>query len=177
MKHLERAILIVLIFLQISCVKDLERNNPYDSHYTGSDKIEYREVVYFSHSVACKIIKYGPPYNEYGVEEEINAGDHIWLQVVVDNIGDYQINEIRGEISSESNSIQMIQFDPSYYISFESSLSNSESIPSGKTGYGVVKSGKNSYHPGAPNYNNYIAEFVVDSNIQIGTKIPFESFP
>lgn len=164
---------IIPLILLFACAKDLERDNPYDKKYSGSDKIETREIMFFNYSVACKIISGNPPNVKYGVEEEIRAGDHIWLQVKIQNVGDYQIDKIRCLITSESQLIQLIDLNDNYYITFQYSSPPPESIPVGRIGYGEVKSDSKYFHF-APNNNSYITEFIVDSNAQLGTIIPFK---
>jgi hypothetical protein len=165
-------VLLVLVQLLMSCEKiipNLERDNPYDASYSGDPEKIIKKLEYYSHKVACKQIGTSP-FISYSTDNNIHAGEKIWLDIRLKNSSNFNISGIKGSVSSSSNLITISPVPSSYYLKF-GDASNNSNIEIGKIGWGEIKS-ENNFHF-APNYNSYSVEFTVSNSANVGSNIPF----
>ncbi|MGB4328584.1 MAG: hypothetical protein WBJ36_06860 [Tenuifilum sp.] len=158
-------ILIMVLFASCEIIPDLKRDNPYDANnddYVASERtlLEINKI-----EVASK--QNSSPYAD--VEQNIYAGDVIYLNLHIKNVGSFEANRLRGNITSNNNNVTISPIETGFYLTF---IDAYESIAVGRTGFGQITNG--STVSSAPNYNSYAVKFTVSPNATSNTVVPFE---
>ena len=162
MKKVFYCLIILILTTFSSCDKilpDLPRDNKADSAYVGNDSERFRKLQYYSSSVICRYPKGAVTYYEDNI---IQAGDRTFLSVIVKNICNNTIEQIRATFTCDKSFIHLVQPQSNFFVRFIHDVTI-DNIPSWSTGYSQITDGK--YFHAAPNYNFYAVEFTVDSNV------------